>query len=183
MPVRYFEWFIRGRSCLRPPNSVCVCVCLYSNQSNPSSTTHTLSREVCHPIVGRVFPLWTGNAIIFLQWEANEAAGDEFHVGECECRPVTVEAYCSVWQCNQVKREVYCDGDCYIESNTDAILCECVCICVFFPFILDIKFVGRTSRDHTGGRSHMIFHPPSFCGACLNFFREKDSAITFPRRP
>ena len=24
MPVRYFEWFIRGRSCLRPPNSVCV---------------------------------------------------------------------------------------------------------------------------------------------------------------
>ena len=24
----------------------------------------------------------------------------------------------------------------------------------FFPFILDIKFVGRTSRGHTGGRSH-----------------------------
>ena len=29
-----------------------------------------------------------------------------------------------------------------------------VCVCVFFPFILDIKFVGRTSRGHTGGRSH-----------------------------
>ena len=28
-----------------------------------------------------------------------------------------------------------------------------VCVCVFFPFILDIKFVGRTSRGHTGGRS------------------------------
>ena len=28
-----------------------------------------------------------------------------------------------------------------------------VCVC-FFPFILDIKFVGRTSRGHTGGRSH-----------------------------
>ena len=27
-----------------------------------------------------------------------------------------------------------------------------VCVCVFFPFILDIKFVGRTSRGHTGGR-------------------------------
>ena len=27
----------------------------------------------------------------------------------------------------------------------------CVCVCVFFPFILDIKFVGRTSRGHTGG--------------------------------
>ena len=40
-----------------------------------------------------------------------------------------------------------------------------VCVCVFFPFILDIKFVGRTSRGHTGGRSHRISHPPSFCGA------------------
>ena len=59
----------------------------------------------------------------------------------------------------------------------------CVYVCVFFPFILDIKFVGRTSRGHTGGRSHRIFHPPSFWGACLNFSREKDSAIPFPRRP
>ena len=57
------------------------------------------------------------------------------------------------------------------------------CVCVFFPSILDIKFVGRTSRGHTGGRSHRIFHPPSFCGACLDFCREKDSAIPFPRRP
>ena len=57
----------------------------------------------------------------------------------------------------------------------------CVCVCVFFPSILDIKFVGRTSRGHTGGRSHRIFNPPSFCGACLDFCREKDSAIPFPR--
>ena len=54
---------------------------------------------------------------------------------------------------------------------------------VFFPFILDIRFVGRTSRGHTGGRPHRISHPPSFCGACLNFSREKDSAVPFPRRP
>ena len=27
----------------------------------------------------------------------------------------------------------------------------CVCVCVFFPSILDIKFVGRTSRGHTIG--------------------------------
>ena len=54
--------------------------------------------------------------------------------------------------------------------------------CVFFPFILDIKFVGRTRRSHTGGRSPRISHPPSFCGACLIFSREKDSAIPFPRR-
>ena len=40
-------------------------------------------------------------------------------------------------------------------------LSVCVCsVCVFFPFILDIKFVGRTSRGHTGGRSHRISHPP-----------------------
>ena len=58
-----------------------------------------------------------------------------------------------------------------------------VCVCVFFPFILDIKFVGCTSRGHTGGRSHRISHPPSFCGACLNFSREKDSAILFPHQP
>ena len=42
-------------------------------------------------------------------------------------------------------------------------------VCVFFPFMLDIKFVGRTSRGHTGGRSHTIYHPP-FCGARLNFY-------------
>ena len=60
---------------------------------------------------------------------------------------------------------------------------KCVCVCVFFPSILDVKFVGRTSRGHTGGRSHRIFHPPSFCGACLGFCHEKDSAIPFPRRP
>ena len=60
-----------------------------------------------------------------------------------------------------------------------------VCVVfVFFPYILDIKFVGRTtSRGHTGGRSHRISHPPSFCGECLYFSREKDSAIPFPRRP
>ena len=47
---------------------------------------------------------------------------------------------------------------------------RCVCVCVFFPFILDAKFVECTSRGHTGGRSHSISHPPSFCGACVYFF-------------
>ena len=49
----------------------------------------------------------------------------------------------------------------------------CVVLYVFFPFILDIKFVGRTSRGHTGGRSHRISHPPSFCGACLDFLARR----------
>ena len=41
-------------------------------------------------------------------------------------------------------------------KSTRAYVCVCVCVCVFFPFILGIKFVGRTSRGHTGGRSHRI---------------------------
>ena len=69
------------------------------------------------------------------------------------------------------------------KSKYGKIILVHVCVCVFFPSILDIKFVGRTSRGHTGGRSHRIFNPPSFCGACLDFCREKDSAIPFPRRP
>ena len=40
---------------------------------------------------------------------------------------------------------------------------------------------GRTSRGHTGGKPHRI-SPPSCCGACINFYREKDSAVPFPRR-
>ena len=35
--------------------------------------------------------------------------------------------------------------------HTFSVLSFCVCVCVFFPSILDIKFVGRTSRGHTGG--------------------------------
>ena len=46
-------------------------------------------------------------------------------------------------------------------------------VCVFFPFILDVKFVGCTSRGHTGGRSHIIYHPPSFCGTSLYFFARR----------
>ena len=29
-------------------------------------------------------------------------------------------------------------------------------VCVFFPFILDIKFVGRTGRGHTGFFIHLL---------------------------
>ena len=42
----------------------------------------------------------------------------------------------------------------------------CVCVC-----ILPIH----------SGHQDRISHPPFFCGACLNFSREKDSAIPFPR--
>ena len=37
------------------------------------------------------------------------------------------------------------------------ILKTVLCVmCVFFPFILDIKFVGRASRGHTGFLIHLL---------------------------
>ena len=64
-------------------------------------------------------------------------------------------------------------------SLTHLIYCVCVCC---HPIYSGRRACGRTSRSHTGGSSHGI-PPPSFCGACLNFSREKDSAVHFPRRP
>ena len=54
-----------------------------------------------------------------------------------------------------------------------------VCVC-FLPIYSGRH--GRISRGHPGGRSHRIFHPPSFCGACLDFSPEKDSAVSFVDR-
>ena len=58
--------------------------------------------------------------------------------------------------------------------------CVCACVCVAIPFTLDVRFVdvsaGATQESHR-------LSPPSFCGACLNLSREKDSAVPFPRRP
>ena len=54
---------------------------------------------------------------------------------------------------------------------------------VFFPFILDIKFVGRTSRGHTGGRSQRIFHPLSLCDCCRcvpQLFSREGFSHSFP---
>ena len=62
-------------------------------------------------------------------------------------------------------------------------MCVCVC-CVVIPFILDVGFVAvprYQPGSHRGGKLSRI-SLPSFCGACLNFYREKDLAIHFPRR-
>ena len=83
----------------------------------------------------------------------------------------------------EIYRTFFSECPAFVVRARVCAMCVLCCVCVFFPFILDIKFVGRTSRGHTGGRSHRIFHPPSFCGACLDFSREKDSAIPFPCRP
>ena len=55
-------------------------------------------------------------------------------------------------------------------------------LCVFFPFILDVKFIGCTSRGHTGGKSHRISHPPSFCGACMPLFLSREGFSAVPCR-
>ena len=59
----------------------------------------------------------------------------------------------------------------------------CVRVCCHPIYSGHQVVCGRISRGQTGGRSHRI-STPSFCGAYLNFFREKDSAVVpFPRRP
>ena len=42
-------------------------------------------------------------------------------------------------------------------------------LCVFFPFILDIKFAWVYQPESHRRRSHKISHPPSFYDACLDF--------------
>ena len=48
-------------------------------------------------------------------------------------------------------------------------MCLCDSVCVFFPFILDIKFVGRTSREVTQeeGLTRFFIHLPSVVRAFI----------------
>ena len=52
-----------------------------------------------------------------------------------------------------------------------------VCVC-FLPI-----HSGHQVRWTYQPGSHRNFYPPSFCRACFNFSREKDSATPFPRLP
>ena len=54
---------------------------------------------------------------------------------------------------------------------------ECVCC---HPIYSGRQVCGRTSRGHTGGRSHRISHPPSFCGACLKFLSREGFSRSLP---
>ena len=60
---------------------------------------------------------------------------------------------------------------------------QCVCFVFSSHLFWTSGLWTYHSRSHTGGRSHRISRPPSFCGACLHFSREKDTAVAFPRRP
>ena len=77
-----------------------------------------------------------------------------------------------------------CDANTFTEHenqqtsnlNVKCVLCVCVC---FLPI-----YSGRQIRWKYQPVSHKDFSSaPSFCGACLYFSREKDSAVPFPRRP
>ena len=54
-----------------------------------------------------------------------------------------------------------------------------VCVCVFSSHsfwtssALGVPAGATQEEGHTGGRSHRISHPPSFCGACLNFLARR----------
>ena len=65
-------------------------------------------------------------------------------------------------------------GDSSVDNVEAAFAAAIMCVlCVFFPFILDIKFVGRTSRGYTGGRSHRISHPPPSAVRALIFLARR----------
>ena len=51
-------------------------------------------------------------------------------------------------------------------------------LCVFFPSILDIKFVGRTSRGHTG----FLIHLPSAVRALIFLARRIQSFFSLVNR-
>ena len=57
-------------------------------------------------------------------------------------------------------------------------MCVCVCVCVFFPLILDIKFVGRTSRGHTG----VFIHLPSAVRALIFLARRMQPFLSLVDR-
>ena len=55
---------------------------------------------------------------------------------------------------------------------------DIVCVYVFFPFIPDVKFVGRTSRGHT----EFLIHPPSAVHACIFLARRIQPFLSFVDR-
>ena len=53
-----------------------------------------------------------------------------------------------------------------------------IVVCCCHPVFSGRQTCRCTSQGHTG-RPHRIYDPLFFCGACLNFHPEKDSAVPF----
>ena len=60
----------------------------------------------------------------------------------------------------------------------------CVGVC-FLPIYSErhVRCMYQPGVTQEEGHAGFILISPSFCGACLYFSREKDSAVPFPRRP
>ena len=58
-------------------------------------------------------------------------------------------------------------------------VCVSVCVCVFFSFILDIKFVGCTSRGHTDRRKITCLYQP---GSLIHLLPSAVHAFSFLAR-
>ena len=52
-----------------------------------------------------------------------------------------------------------------------------LCVCVFFSLILDVKFVGSTSRGHTGFLIHLL---PSAVVAVSCYLHIKNRSDLYP---
>ena len=78
------------------------------------------------------------------------------------------------WAARVMYRSFTCLYSYHVCTIAQCVLCLVplyTCVCVFLSFILNIKFVGRTSRGHTG----FFIHLPSAVRAFLS--------LSFPRRP
>ena len=64
-----------------------------------------------------------------------------------------------------------------VDTKYQVVNSTCVCFVCFLPI-----HCGHQVHWTYQPRSHRISHSLSFCGACLNFSREKDPAIPSPRR-
>ena len=88
------------------------------------------------------------------------------------CRLCVCVFLCSHWSLVDVPLIFFCPAD-HVPDWQPRVLLGMV----------EARSVNVKKTTTTEGRLHRISHPPSFCGACLTFSREKDSAIPFPRRP
>ena len=183
------------------PIFTCVftCVCFLSpTKQNPK---HTPSREARHITVGRVHPLQRtriGSALVCVRRNVQHRElklSKSTRFALVTIVMVDVPTGCVVSPPPLFSQNIQSHEKSPtshraqgvpptvgLALGANRIVCLCVC---FLPIHSGHQVRWTyTSRGHTGGRSHRIFHPPSFCGACLSFSREKDSAIIpFPRRP
>ena len=61
-------------------------------------------------------------------------------------------------------------------------MCVCVYVCVCFPFILDVKFVGCTRVTQEEGHTGFLIHLPSAVHAFIFLARRIQSFLSLVER-